>query len=168
MKKDNLRVYFTKEDSAGLKILEYTPEEVKKSKTTFFKWLFFKLVILLAIFILLAFLMLLLESDAVYFFSRVGQIGIIFLAILIVKSDITNYKYETSGNYFEIIVDKIFPEIVESDGCVGEAGACNVRFWPVEGHDSSTNYKSLFYVAEDEYKQAKVNEKLKIKIYKNK
>ncbi len=155
------KVYFSEEDRDNLVVHRYSDQEFKdlesgyRRKRNKRRWVFLVilaiLLILFTVFTVLKYL----------FYLAIAFM--VFLIILYEYIDRVNMKAYCGKYYVEIIVD----EILSSDTHIEQTltpGSDVMMFYPILGRDSSTNYRSKFYIDKEQYDTTGVGKKIRISV----
>ncbi len=160
MVKKNLDVIFSDEDKAGLVVRKYIDTEGKEEIKQYKKRSWTRRIIQLIIMLVLAVPAVASEDFTISYFSIIGIITVAFIFLLTEIMSLKKRKLVYSLFYVEVVVNKILDTEIVTYSTDGST----MRFYPIEGTDTSSGYSSIFYVQKDEYDKAKCGEKLRIKV----
>ena len=160
MIRKDLEVFFTEDDKANLRVRKFSDKEIRENKRRFIRNRNKKRAVMVLLFLAFLLASMMIKSDLSFFCS----LGAVVVAFIYVCTEIMSYKERKlafSPFYIELLVTNIPDKEVEMYITVDY----NSRyFYPVEGIDTTTNYKCLCYVTKTEYDSAKCGESLKIHV----
>lgn len=162
MYRDNTKVSYTKEDMDNLTLHRYTEEELLEKRKTYAHMKWHKRFIRIYILFVLQGISCTLKGDFRY-------ICIVIAAAFLLWCILQEYIFYVNGRvakrkyYFAIEVVAKYPIETETV-CTVNAGREIFNFYPVIGIDTTSGYKSLFYIDKEKYENIELNEKLKISV----
>ena len=152
-------IVFTEEDKSNLVIRKYTDEELEEKRELFkVKRNRRRLVMVL---IILALIVLPRAFVGIQYGCSIALAFMIFLFLVCELWDRTDIKAELRPYYFEIQVDKALPSETHADGDLTSGVS---SFFPVEGRDTTSGYKSIFYIDYKQYMGAQAGEIFRISV----
>lgn len=162
MYRDNTKVSYTKEDMDNLTLLRYTEEELSKKWKTYAHIELYKRCIRICILFVLLGILHILKEDLRYI-CMVIIAAFLFWCILQEYISYANRKVKKRKYFIEIEIITKCP--VETElVCTVASGGEIFNFYPVIGVDTTSGYKSLFYIDREKYENTELNDKLKIPI----
>ncbi len=151
---------YTEEDKNNLCVRKYTSDEMAENTKTFNNKrnsVRIKFLISLVILILLR---LTLPGEATAFFLNLALIFWIFVACLNERIGRIDSKANSREYYVEIRLIEKLPSETENSGSMGNRTVQN--FYPVIGEDTTTGFKSKFYISMEDYLEAEVGTSIRI------
>jgi len=161
MERDRCKVFFTYEDKKNLTVKKYESSEVTDKKKIYIKKRNKRRITFVIIIFYLAAMSYLFEM--IFFVSSIAMIFMIFLTFLYEGIDRVNMRYLSHLYYVEIRVEKKLPVETCIEGTL-TPGSDVTSFYPIEGYDTDSGYRSTFYVERSQYEKFGIGEKIKINI----
>lgn len=160
MYRDNLNVSLTREDMDNLTLYRYTEEELSEKRKTYAHVEWYKRCIRICILLVLLGISCILKEDLRYICMVIAA-AFLFWCILREYVSYANGRVAKRKYCFEIEVAAKCPVETETV-CAVDAGEEIFNFYPVIGVDTTSGYKSLFYVDKEKYEIAKPGSRLRI------
>lgn len=156
-------VVFTEEDKRNLTVKEYTNEEIKNNLKKFNHNHNKKRILLLTILFLLLCIATMATIEPISFTADIGIILVCTILILSETIHRLNRKRVKSRYYIELIVEKK-RDVEEYYENSVTTGPDILKFYPIEGRDSTTNYRYICYVDKENYKKTDYGQKIKLSV----
>lgn len=162
MYRDITKVSYTKEDMDNLTLHRYTEEELSEKRKTYAHMKWHKRSVRICILFVLLGISYILKKDFRYIYMVIAAA---FLLWCILQEYIfyANGRVAKRKYYFEIEVVAKYPVETETV-CTVDTGREIFDFYPVIGIDTTSGYKSLFYIDKEKYENIELNDKLKISV----
>lgn len=161
MIREGKKILFTEEDRKKLYLRKYTNEEIKANLKEYNHKNNKRRIPFLIILIILLLMAIYVEQ-----ISYAADIGIVLVCGAIIISETLhrlNKKRAKSEYYIEIIVDEK-KEIETYYENPVTTGAEVFKYYPIEGRDSTTNYRCMCYISKEQYINANYGQRIRINI----
>ena len=161
MIKNGVEVLFTEDDKSKLVVRKFSDTESEEYISQYKKRNRRRRVIQLLIMFVLAVPAVSGYKDFdVSFFSIIGIVVVALIFILFEITNILNKKAIHNPYCIEVVVDRILDTEIETYS----TDFSSVKFYPIEGTDTTSGYRTLLYVSKEEYEKAKCGNTLRIKV----
>lgn len=158
MIRDTDSIYFTDTDKENIVYRKYSNVEIEDRRKQIKKERSRRKVIHIVI---LAFFVIMSRFEKLQYAAGVAICFMIFLIIVGEIMDRLNRKLDSCPYYIEIQIDKKLPCEYYYDFAVSDGGVRR-EFFPIEGHDTTSGYQSVFYIDSEDYLNGDVGSKIKI------
>ena len=157
------KAIFTTEDNQNMTVKKYTDIEIKNNIKNYTQKSFPRRILLLTGLVISLIFALNCDTNPFSFFSNI--IVILFAAGCLLSEIVyhLNRKIAASDSYIEILVEQK-KETDNSYQNSATTGPEVFHFYPVIGKDTTTNYKSTWYIDKDVYQNVKTGDIVKIGI----
>ncbi len=148
MYREGLQIYYTEEDKKNLVVRKYLESELEEIKRQYKKKQNKRRIIYAVIILLLIACSVLFES--IKYISDIALWFMIFLVFTYESVDRTNIKALSCEYYVEMQVEKKLPIESKMEG-TATPGSDAITYYPIEGHDTTSGYRSIFYIDMEQY-----------------
>lgn len=161
MQREDDHIFFTEEDKKNIAIKKHTESEMEEKLKVYKKKRNTRRIIYAVIFaILIAATRV--EWDWVKYWAYIAICFMIFLMLVYEYVDRIELKALSRGLYYiEVCVEKKLPK-EHSLITTLSAGSGFIYFYPVEGTDINSGYRSVFYIEEEQYKEADIGKIVRV------
>ena len=160
MIREDDKIYFTEQDKQNIILKNYTKEELKVNEMSFKKKQNTRRVIFFIVLLIIISLLIFIKS--IKYLLYIAIVFLIFLIILSEYIDIINIKAVRRKHYFEIIINEKMKKETYLEQTLSPGSKVST-FYPVKGTINGTNYKSIFYINEEQYNK-NIGEKIRITV----
>ncbi len=148
MYREKVRIYYTEEDKKNLVVRKYLESELAEIKGQYKKKQNRRRIIYAIIILILILCSFLFES--IKYISDLALCFMIFLVFTDESADRTNIKALSCEYYVEVQIEKKLPREAEIEG-TATPGSDVTSFFPIEGRDTTSGYRSIFYIEMEQY-----------------
>ena len=163
MRLEDGMIVYSEEDKKNLVIRKYLPQELEEKRKQFNKKRNKRRIIFAVI--ILFFIVLYNAVVSSQYWCALCLIFMVFLVIVCEDSDRTEIKAVLLEYYYEIQIEKLLPTESHMEGTL-TPGIDLTTYFPVEGRDTTSGYRGVFYVAQDQYIGASKGEVVRISTIK--